>query len=149
MILIVIFLYCKHCWPFLDDHKIGVLNGSYVEEIPKELSQLNVLGRQLVQLAKPFQTIIWLGKYTRKVPIYDATKGFTKYHWSIWNPKWFNIWRPSNATRSWSCIFCLMVDQQKTAIQLMSVTSKGPLKSWKKPIRFTKIIKLWKLLIRP
>ena len=71
--------------------RVSSLNGLYVEEIPKELSQLNSLGRQLVQRAKPFQTIIRLGTYTRKVPIYYATKGlkgtmfflpftFTKYH---------------------------------------------------------------------
>ena len=47
----------------------------YVEEIPDELSQLDALGRQLVQRAKPFQTIIRLGTYTGKVPIYNATKG--------------------------------------------------------------------------
>ena len=47
----------------------------YVKEIPKELSQLNALGRQLVQRAKPFQTIIRLGTYTGKVPTYNATKG--------------------------------------------------------------------------
>ena len=31
--------------------------------------------RQLVQRAKPFQTIIRLGTYTGKVPVYNATKG--------------------------------------------------------------------------
>lgn len=69
---------CKHCRPFLDNNKLPntcVLNGLYVEEIPEELSQLDALGRQLVQRAKPFQTIIRLGTYTGKVPIYNATKG--------------------------------------------------------------------------
>ena len=73
-----IYYNCKHYRPFLDDDKlpaICVLNGLYVEEIPKELSQLNALGRQLVQQAKPFQIIIRLGTYTGKVPIYNATKG--------------------------------------------------------------------------
>ena len=37
--------------------------------------KLNALGRQLIQKAKPFQTIIQLGTYTGKVPIYNATKG--------------------------------------------------------------------------
>ena len=54
---------------------ICVLNGLYVKEVPKELSQLNALGRQLVQRTKPFQTIIRLGTYTGKVPVYNATKG--------------------------------------------------------------------------
>lgn len=68
---------CKHCRPFLDNNKLPntcVLNGLYVEEIPDEPSQLDALGRQLVQRAKPFQTIIRLGTYTGKVPIYNATK---------------------------------------------------------------------------
>ena len=73
-----IYYICQHCRPLLNDNKLPatcVLNGLYVEEIPKELSQLNALGRQLVQRAKPFQTIIRLGTYTEKVPIYNATKG--------------------------------------------------------------------------
>ena len=62
----------------LNNNKIAstcVLNGLYVEEIPKELAWLNALGRQLVLHVKPFQTIIRLGTYTGKVPIYNATKG--------------------------------------------------------------------------
>ena len=76
-----IYYICKHCQPFLDDNKLPntcVLNGLYSEEIPKELSQLNALGRQLVQRAKPFQTIIRLGTYTGKVPIYNATEGLKR-----------------------------------------------------------------------
>ena len=70
---------CQHCHPLLNNNKMPstcVLNGLYVEEIPKELSKLNALGRQLVQPVKPFQTIIPLGTYTGKVLIYNATKGF-------------------------------------------------------------------------
>ena len=37
--------------------------------------KLDALGSQLIQKAKPFQTIIRLGTYTGKVPIYNATKG--------------------------------------------------------------------------
>ena len=73
-----IYYVCQHCRPLLNDNKLPatcVLNGLHVEEIPKELSQLNALGRQLVQRAKPFQTIVRLGTYTGKVPIYNATKG--------------------------------------------------------------------------
>ena len=70
-----IYFVCTHCHPLLDDNKLPsrcVFNGLYVEEIPKELLKLNALGRQLIQRAKPFQTII---RYTGKVPIYNATKG--------------------------------------------------------------------------
>ena len=73
-----IYYICQHCCPLLNNNKMPstcVLNGLYVEEIPKELAQLNTLGRQLVQRKKPFQTIIRLGTYTGKVPIYNATKG--------------------------------------------------------------------------
>ena len=73
-----IYYVCQHCRPLLNDNCLPatcVLNGLYVEEIPKELSKLNPLGRQLVQRVKPFQTIIRLGTYTGKVPIYNATKG--------------------------------------------------------------------------
>ena len=73
-----IYYICQHCCPLLNNNKMPstcVLNGLYVEEIPKELSKLNALGRQFVQRVKPFQTIIRLGTYTGKVPIYNATKG--------------------------------------------------------------------------
>ena len=73
-----IYYICQHCRPLLNNNKMPstcVLNGLYVEEIPKELSKLNALGWQLVQRVKPFQTIIRLGTYTGKVPIYNATKG--------------------------------------------------------------------------
>ena len=73
-----IYYVCTHCRPLLNENKLPsrcVLNGLYVEQIPKELLKLNALGRQLIQKAKPFQTIIRLGTYTGKVPIYNATKG--------------------------------------------------------------------------
>ena len=56
-----IYYVCQHCRPLLNDNCLPatcVLNGLYAEEIPKELSKLNPLGRQLVQRVKPFQTII-------------------------------------------------------------------------------------------
>ena len=52
-----IYYVCTHCCPLLDDNNLPsrcVLNGLYVEEIPKELLKLNALGRQLIQRAKPF-----------------------------------------------------------------------------------------------
>ena len=69
---------CTHCCPLLIKNKLParcVLNGLHVKEIPDELLNLNALGRQLVQRAKPFQTIIRLGTHTGKVPVYNATKG--------------------------------------------------------------------------
>ena len=68
---------CTYCRPLLDDNKIPdrcVLNSLYVETVPDELSRLNALERQLIQRAKSFQTVIRLGTYTGKVPIYNATK---------------------------------------------------------------------------
>ena len=68
---------CTYCRPLLNDKKIPdrcVLNSLYVEPVPEELSGLNALERQLIQRAKCFQTVIRLGTYTGKVPIYNATK---------------------------------------------------------------------------
>ena len=71
------YFFCTHCCPIFNENNIPhrcVLNGPYVEAVPKELSGLNALGRQLIQRAKCFQTIIRLGTYTGKVPIYSTTK---------------------------------------------------------------------------
>ena len=49
-----IYYICQHCRPLHNGNKLPamcVLNGLYVEEIPKELSQLNALGRQLIKMA--------------------------------------------------------------------------------------------------
>jgi len=72
-----IYYVCFHCRPILNQTKLParcVLNGLQTEPIPKELSQLNTLGRQLIQRAKAFQTIVRLGTYIAKVPIYNATR---------------------------------------------------------------------------
>ena len=42
--------------------------------IPPELADLDSLSRQLIQRAKCYQTIVRLGKYTAKVPIYNSLK---------------------------------------------------------------------------
>ena len=42
--------------------------------MPAELAKLDVLSRQLIQRAKAFQTIVRLGTYTAKVPIYNSLK---------------------------------------------------------------------------
>ena len=49
-----------------------ILNGLATETVPGELSHLNVLSKQLIQRAKEFQTVVWLGSMTAKVPIYNA-----------------------------------------------------------------------------
>ena len=72
-----IYYVCTHCRPRLNENILPdrcVLNGLYVEPVPQELSGLNALGRQLIQRAKCFQTVIRLGTYTGKVPIYNATR---------------------------------------------------------------------------
>ena len=51
-----------------------VLNGLYTEPIPQELSNLNVIESQLIHRAKCFQTVVRLGTYTGKVPIYNCLK---------------------------------------------------------------------------
>ena len=51
-----------------------VLNGIYTISVPDELAKLNKLETQLIQRAKCFQTVVRLGTYTGKVPIYNALK---------------------------------------------------------------------------
>jgi len=48
-----------------------ILNGLYT--IP-ELAKLNTLETQLMQYAKFFQTVVRLGTYTGKIPIFTALK---------------------------------------------------------------------------
>ena len=49
-----------------------VLNGMQTVPIPQELAKLDLLSRQLIQRAKCYQTIVRLGTYTGKVPIYNS-----------------------------------------------------------------------------
>ena len=68
---------CTHCRPILNENNIPdqcVLNGLYTEPVPEELSNLNALENQLIQRAKCFQTVVRLGTYTGKVPIYNCVK---------------------------------------------------------------------------
>ena len=51
-----------------------VLNGLYTEPIPKELPNLNAIENQLIQHVKCFQTVVRLGTYNGKVPIYNCLK---------------------------------------------------------------------------
>ena len=68
---------CTHCRPILNENKVPdqcVLNGLYTEPMPEELSNLNALENQFIQRAKCFQTVVRLGTYTGKVPIYNCVK---------------------------------------------------------------------------
>ena len=51
-----------------------VLNGLQTVLIPVELQVLDPLSRQLIQLAKCYQTIVRLGTYTGNVPMYNSLK---------------------------------------------------------------------------
>ena len=51
-----------------------ILNGLQTIPIPQELISLDPLSSQLIQLAKCYQTIVRLGTYTAKVPIYNSLK---------------------------------------------------------------------------
>ena len=42
--------------------------------MPPELAKLDCLSRQLIQCAKCYQTVVRLGTYTAKVPVYNSHK---------------------------------------------------------------------------
>ena len=68
---------CASCKPLIKKNKLPprcVLNGLQMEPIPPELADLDSLSRQLIQLAKCYQTVVRLGTYTAKVPIYNSLK---------------------------------------------------------------------------
>ena len=68
---------CGYCRPLLNEDKMPgrcVLNGLYTEPVPQELSSLNSLESLFIQRAKCFQTVVRLGTYTGKVPIYNSLK---------------------------------------------------------------------------
>lgn len=68
---------CKDCRPVLNAGNIParcVLNGLYTEPVPEELANLSSLENQFIQRAKCFQTVVRLGTYTGKVPIYNRVK---------------------------------------------------------------------------
>ena len=53
---------------------IPLHDGLYTEPIPEELANLTPLKTQFIQRAKRFQTVVRLGTYTGKVPIYNRMK---------------------------------------------------------------------------
>ena len=68
---------CQDCRPVLNANNIparSVLNGLYTEPVPEELANLTPLETQFIQRAKCFQTVVRLGTYTGKVPIYNRMK---------------------------------------------------------------------------
>ena len=68
---------CNYCKPIIRKEKLPprcVLNGLQTVPIPLELDKLDILSRQLIQLAKCYQTVVRLGTYTAKVPIYNSLK---------------------------------------------------------------------------
>jgi hypothetical protein len=68
---------CNYCKNKIKNESLPprcVLNGLYVCEVPDELSNLDALSVQLIQLAKAYQTVVRLGTYTGKVPSYSSLK---------------------------------------------------------------------------
>ena len=68
---------CSYCRLILNSDDLlsrFVLNGLEVEEVPKELQDLDPLSKQLIQRAKAFQAVYRLGTYTGKVPSYNSLK---------------------------------------------------------------------------
>ncbi len=68
---------CNYCKPIVKRNKLPprcVLNGLQTVPIPEELASLDPLSRQFVQRAKCYQTVVRLGTYTAKVPVYNSLK---------------------------------------------------------------------------
>ena len=68
---------CNYCNPIVRRGQMPprcVLNGLYTIPIPEELAKLDCLSRQFVQRVKAYQTVVRLGTYTHKVPIYNSLK---------------------------------------------------------------------------
>ena len=68
---------CRYCKNLIKKDQMPsrcVLNGLQVIEIPAELSGLDCLSKQFIQRAKAYQTVVQLGTYTAKVPMYNSLK---------------------------------------------------------------------------
>ena len=68
---------CSYCKPKIKADVLPprcVLNGLETVPIPSELDKLDALSKQFIQLAKCFQTVVRLGTYTCKVPVYNSLK---------------------------------------------------------------------------
>ena len=67
---------CNYCKSKMKNNKMPprILNGLTTVPIPPELSKLDALSSQLIQKAKCYQTVVRLGTYTAKVPVYNSLK---------------------------------------------------------------------------
>ena len=68
---------CNYCKPLIKRNVLPprcILNGLHVVPIPEELAQLDCVSTQLIQRAKCYQTVVRLGTFTGKVPIYNSLK---------------------------------------------------------------------------
>ena len=71
------FLMCHYCKLAIRKDNMPprcVLNGLKVVEVPNELAKLDCLSRQFIQRAKAYQTVVRLGTYTNKVPVYNSLR---------------------------------------------------------------------------
>ena len=66
--------YCKHKIKSNVMTPRCMLNGLETVAVPTELAKLDTLSKQFIQLAKCFQTVVRLGTYTCKVPLYNSLK---------------------------------------------------------------------------
>ena len=68
---------CNYCQPLIKQDVLPprcVLNGLQTVPVPPELAKLDCLSKQLIQRAKCYQTVVHLGTYTAKAPIYNSLK---------------------------------------------------------------------------
>ena len=67
---------CNYCKPVIKKNKLPARcpHGLQLDTIPPELAQLDSLSRQLIQRAKCYQTVVRLGTYTAKVPVFNSLK---------------------------------------------------------------------------
>ena len=68
---------CNYCKSVIKKNKLPprcVLNGLETVPMPPELAKLDALSSQLIQRAKCYQTVVRLGTYTAKVPVYNSLK---------------------------------------------------------------------------
>ena len=68
---------CNYCKPLIKQDILlarCVLNGLQTVPVPPELAKLDCLSKQLIQRAKCYQTVVCLGTYTAKVPVYNSLK---------------------------------------------------------------------------
>ena len=68
---------CVYCKPLIKRNTLPsrcVINGLQTVAVPPELETLDALSAQLIQRAKCYQTVVRLGTYTNKVPVYKSLK---------------------------------------------------------------------------